>query len=188
MIDWYRMHFQKPKGNLIFPENRYIYIWSKGYEKLIKLLGSRADKSKKALGSGRAPKSNELDQVVYEWFEEEKINERVVTNYNIQTNARKVSSQQVINFTASNGSLRRWKTRFSLGLRQGTNDVQKVPGNYKNKIMSFHEAIMPLRHRWDYTHYNIANMDQTMVRFNSVLNYTNEKICAKTKNSSYRWK
>lgn len=117
-----------------------------------------------------------------------RINERVVTNYNIQTNTRKVSSQQVINFTASNGSLRRWKTRFSLGLRQGTNDVQKVPGNYKDKIMSFHEAIMPLRHRWNYTHYNIANMDQTMVRFNSVLNYTNEKICAKTKNSSYRWK
>lgn len=183
VIGWHRRNgcnFSKTEREFSI-SRKQIRTWEKEYEKLVKFSGSATDKARKSLGPGGAPKSNELDRTVYDWFEEERVHGRVVTNFNLQGKAREIASQlRVTNFVASNGWLRRWKTRFSVGLRRGTNDAQKVPADYKEKITAFHDSINSLRRRWDYTDFNIANMDQTMVRFDSVPNFTNELKGAKT--------
>ncbi|XP_041366065.1 tigger transposable element-derived protein 6-like [Gigantopelta aegis] len=182
VVGWFRRNGR----NLSAAEREYgisrkqVRLWDKDYEKLL-MFSKGKDSERKNIGSGAEAMNTEMDQAVFEWFKDERAEGRCVSNYFLQSKAREVASQiRVQKFQASNGWLRRWKQRYSVGIRRGTNDAQKIPSDYKEKMSGFHSAIRALRQKWDYTDYNIANMDQTMVRFDTVPKYTNEVKGAKT--------
>uniref|UniRef100_A0A147BAS4 Putative pogo family transposase ixodes scapularis pogo family transposase n=1 Tax=Ixodes ricinus TaxID=34613 RepID=A0A147BAS4_IXORI len=58
-------------------------------------------------------------------------------------------------------------------MRVGTNECQKLPSDYAEAIAVSREAVSTLRREHDYTDYNIANMDQTMVRMDCPATRTN---------------
>ena len=62
---------------------------------------------------------------------------------------------------------------MSVSLRRGTNEAQHLPEDYLVQCNAFRNAIKDFRQRHDYTDYNIANADQTMIRFDMVPKYTN---------------
>ncbi|XP_060077282.1 uncharacterized protein LOC132556822 [Ylistrum balloti] len=161
-------------------DRKLIRTWNHDYDKLLMNSGGKTGSLKK-IGAATPPRSMELDNAVFEWFVEERAEGRAVTNYMLQAQGRIIASQlRVDGFIASNGWLRRWKKRFSVGIRRGTNDAQKLPSDYQEKIAAFHDAIRHLRQANDYTAYNITNMDQTMVRFDTPFTTTNSMIGEKT--------
>lgn len=83
------------------------------------------------------------------------------------------AEQNIDGFKASRGWLHRWKRRYHVGIRRGTNVSQKAPKDYLDQLLAFRRSIIHLRQRNDHTLQNICNMDQTMVRFDSVPNRTN---------------
>ena len=68
------------------------------------------------------------------------------------------------------GWLQRWKKRNNVGIRRGTNEAQKLPQDYAEQIEDFIQQVRRKRNEHDYTLYNIANMDQTMARFDMPAN------------------
>ena len=80
-----------------------------------------------------------------------------------------------------------WKRWNIVGIRAGTNTLQKVPADYADLLHTFRKAIITLRkaiitlHKAsDIEPSQIVNMDQMMCRFDMPLNHTNNKKGAKT--------
>ncbi|KAH7948813.1 hypothetical protein HPB49_002674 [Dermacentor silvarum] len=61
-------------------------------------------------------------------------------------------------------------------MRRATNESQKTPEEFSEAASAFRSSANSLRRRYDYTLYNIANMDQTMVRIDNPANRTNNVI------------
>ncbi|KAH9373443.1 hypothetical protein HPB48_009488 [Haemaphysalis longicornis] len=82
-----------------------------------------------------------------------------VSNRLLSEEAVKIAnSMQLGNFVASSHYISRWKQR------------QRTPEEYAEAVGAFRTSANSLRWRNDYTLYNIANMDQTMVRIDSPAN------------------
>lgn len=181
-MEWYRQHGR----NLHLAEREFsisrkqIRLWDRDFDKLL-ANGKGSVSTLKKIGTPTAPRSLELDNGVFEWFVDQRVEGRAVANDQLRSKGRELASQlRVTDFKASDGWLRRWKKRFSVGIRRGTNDSQKLPSDYRDRISAFLDSVRSLRHRHSYTMFNLANMDQTMVRFDSVTNTTNAMIGEKT--------
>ncbi|EEC01669.1 hypothetical protein IscW_ISCW000798 [Ixodes scapularis] len=61
-------------------------------------------------------------------------------------------------------------------MRVGTNESQKLPADYVEAITVFRKAVSTLRLEHNYSDYNIANMDQTMVRMDCPAARTNNAV------------
>lgn len=102
---------------------------------------------------------------------------RAVSNRSLQEHARQLAREfNLGNFEASHQYLSRWKKRFNVSLRVATNDSQKLPEDYADRIASFRSAVHSFRRRNEYTDFNIGNMDQTMVRMDTPATRTNNLV------------
>lgn len=145
-------------------DRKRIREWRRKYVQLL-LQGEGKTKTKRKLHHGRQPYSEQVDNAVFEFLEEERASGHAVSNEALSRFARNYANRHDLHdFKASSGWLKRWKMRFNVGIRRGTNASQFVPADYKEKILAFRRGVRELRKHHDYTPYNIANMDQTMVR------------------------
>ncbi len=117
----------------------------------------------------------DLDMAVLDFLLEERAAGRPVSNRDLKDKARELANEidGLDNFQGSNGWLRRWKKRNSVGIRRGTNDSQKLPEDCADLIDTFKGNVDRRRIENDYTDANIANMDETMCRFDMAPRTTN---------------
>ncbi|KAH6935873.1 hypothetical protein HPB50_011315 [Hyalomma asiaticum] len=73
-------------------------------------------------------------------------------------------------------SYERWNQRFSISVRKATNESQKTPDDYAEGAHAFRSSVNELRLHRGYTPFNMANMDQTMVRMDCLASRTNDII------------
>lgn len=142
------------------------------------------EKFKRKLHEGRKPFSDMLDNDLLEWLLDERIEGRAVSNIMLTEKAREIATRLDLpnarDFRASVGWLSRWKKRMNVGIRRGTNESQHLPEDYREQCNAFRQAVITFRQEQDYTPYNIANADQTMVRFDMAPKYTNNMVGEKT--------
>ena len=80
--------------------------------------------------------SNDLDVAVFEYLEEECSEGRCVRNCDLQEKACDVAaSLNLPNFKVSPQWMARWKRRWNVGRRRGTNTSQKVPTDYEEQLL-----------------------------------------------------
>ncbi|KAG0424772.1 hypothetical protein HPB47_027993 [Ixodes persulcatus] len=91
------------------------------------------------------------------------------------------------NFQASCQYIARWKKRYDVPMRVETNESQKLPADYAEAIEVFRKAVSTLRRKHDYTDYNIANMDRTMVRMDCPATRKNNATYGFVYNGSGKW-
>lgn len=139
-------------------------------------------KNARKLTMGRKPLSEELDDELFEFFQKERENGLAVTNKMLSEESVKIARSLGIltEFKASSMYLQRWKNRFHVSMRKGTNESQKLPVDHAEAIEGFLKAIRSYRIKNNYSSYNICNMDQTMVRFDEPYGRTNEILGTKT--------
>ena len=184
VITWYREQGalnKKRTADHFHIDRKRLREWLEKEEEL--LLNRRGSASqKKRLGGGCQPMSPELDQIVLDFLLDERAAGRPVSNADLVAKAR-VAARGLDgvdpNFKASDGWLRRFKKRNHVGIRRGTNEAQKLPEDFAEVVSDFVQSVRGLRVRHDYSEYNMANMDQTMVRFDMQPNYTNNIIGAR---------
>lgn len=134
-------------------------------------------KQARKLASGRRPLSEELDDALFEFFEKERENGFAVSNRMLEDEALKIAASiGLLEFKASSMYIKRWKKRFNISMRRGTNESQKLPDDYVEAASSFLKTIRSFRIKNDYTHFNMCNMDQTMVRFDEPYSRTNDIV------------
>ena len=119
---------------------------------------------------------------VFEFLEEERSEGRPVSNELLRRRALQIAGGMQLEdtFTASAGWIARWKSRFGVGIRCGTNSSQFVPANYADKLMTFRKVVISIRKNKNISPSNIINMDQTMCRFDMPPSRTNSKKGMKT--------
>ncbi|KAL1460338.1 hypothetical protein MTO96_027560 [Rhipicephalus appendiculatus] len=111
------------------------------------------------------------------FFESERSAGHAVSNRLLAEEAVRVArSLQLGNFVASDHYIARWKERFGISMRQATNESQKTPDDYAEAARAFRLSVNELRLMPDYTPFNMANMDQTMIRMDCSASRTNNII------------
>lgn len=132
------------------------------------------DKKHRKLHQGVELTSLELDVAVFEYLQEERSEGRVVRNKDLKSKALDIAQGLGLGmFKASNSWLWRWRQRWNMGMRRGTNTSQRVPALYQEQLAHFRHKIIRARELHNHALSHIANMDQTMVRFDSPPNRTN---------------
>ncbi|KAG0415830.1 hypothetical protein HPB47_006998 [Ixodes persulcatus] len=157
-------------------DRKRIREWDKKYEVLLQQNFGKS-KLRRKLGNGAPVFSEEVDDALFEFLECERSAGRAVSNRLLSEEAvRLANNLQLGNFVASSMYLKRWKARFGVSMRQATNESQKVPEDCAEETQAFRAAIGSLRSRHNLTLFNIANMDQTMVRMDTPANRTNNLV------------
>jgi hypothetical protein len=119
--------------------------------------------------------SDELDHLVLDYMTTERAAGRAVSNQQLKDQARELATDlpNMAAFKACPGWMKRWKKRNNIRMRRGTNDSQKLPEGYAEQISAFRDELADIRDVNAITDYNLANMDQTMVRFDMPQSRTN---------------
>ncbi|XP_040065481.1 uncharacterized protein LOC120839285 [Ixodes scapularis] len=157
-------------------DRKRIREWDKKYEVLLQENFGKS-KLRRKLGNGAPVFSEEVDDALFEFLECERSAGRAVSNRLLSKEAvRLANNLQLGNFVASSMYLKRWKARFGVSMRQATNESQRVPEDCAEETRAFRAAIGSLRSRHNLTLFNIANMDQTIVRMDTPANRTNNLV------------
>lgn len=95
-------------------------------------------------------------------------------NTSLKEEAKRIGTELGLEgFNGSDGFLTRWKRRNNVAIRRGTNESQKIPEDHAEKLADFRQLIWNKRHDHEYTMANIANLDETMCRFDMAPSSTN---------------
>ena len=132
---------------------------------------------------GREPLCVQLDDRVFEFLQERRRFGLAMSNVALKDEARRVAVElDLREFKGSEGWLTNWKRRFNIGLRRKTNESQALPENCQDVLLGFRRHIIHLREKYEYSLYNVTNMDETIVRdrYDSVANITNNVRGEKT--------
>ena len=78
-----------------------------------------------------------------------------------------------LNITSCIGSSSRWKQRYNVGVRAGTNNAQKIPEDYADLLHTFRKSVITTRKAENIGPADIVNMDQIMCRFDMPPSHTN---------------
>ena len=155
-------------------DRKRVREWCQKYS-LLKGQTSGAPGKRRRLCWGK-PLSVELDQKVFEFLEEERSEGRPVSNQLLKTKAIQIAGGlKIAGFRASCGWLNRWKQRYNVGVRAGTNNAQKIPADYADLLHSFRKSVITIRKAENIGPADIVNMDQTMCRFDMPPSHTNNK-------------
>ena len=174
VINWHMANggFIKKTAREFEIDRKRVREWLQNEEELRQHLRGKAAKRRR-LQLGK-PMSEDLDFSVLEYLEEERAKGLPVCNDDLKAKGRLVAREMGMNdFKASDGWLRRWKKRNFVGIRRGTNEAQKIPEDYADKISEFQREIIAKRREHDYADHAIGNMDQTMARFDMAPSTTN---------------
>ncbi|XP_037568102.1 uncharacterized protein LOC119448972 [Dermacentor silvarum] len=157
-------------------DRKRIRKWEKNFDNLLQQNYGKA-KLRRKLSNGAPVFSEYVDNALFEFFERERSAGRAVSNRFLSEEAVKIaSSMQLGNFVASSHYINRWKQRFGVAMRRATNESQKTPEEFSEAASAFRSSANSLRRRYGHTLYNMANMDQTMVRIDNPANRTNNVI------------
>ncbi|KAH6937940.1 hypothetical protein HPB50_005452 [Hyalomma asiaticum] len=157
-------------------DRKRIREWEKNFNNLLQQ-NYRKAKLRRKLSNGVPVFSEHVDDALFEFLERERSAGRAVSNRLLSEEAVKIAnSMQLGNFVASSHYVNRWKQRFGVATRRTTNESQKTPEEFSEAASAFRSSANSLRRRHGYTLYNIANMDQTMVRIDNPANRTNNVI------------
>ncbi|KAL8593325.1 hypothetical protein ACOMHN_009978 [Nucella lapillus] len=138
------------------------------------------EKKKRKLHRGRYILSQEVDQAVLDYLNNEQAEGRVVRNKDLQRKAMELAgAQQLQGFRASPMWVKRWKKRHGVSTRRGTCTNQRVPADFEDQLLAFRWSVLRLRLHNLYPLIHILNMDQTMVRLDMLPNRTNNTKGAK---------
>ncbi|KAK7097631.1 hypothetical protein V1264_004579 [Littorina saxatilis] len=138
------------------------------------------EKKKRKLHPGRHILSQEVDQAVLDYLNNERAEGRVVRNKDLQRKAMELAgAEQLQGFRASPMWVKRWKKRHGVCTRRGTCTNQRVPADYGDQLLAFRRSVLRPRLRNLYPLIHILNMDQTMVRFDMLPKRTNDTKGAK---------
>ncbi|XP_037515802.2 pogo transposable element with KRAB domain [Rhipicephalus sanguineus] len=178
VVQWHRQ-----AGRNVHETSRHFNIdrkrireWDGKYESLLQQNFGKS-KLRRKLSNGAPVFSEELDDALFEFFERERSAGRAVSNRLLAEEALRIArSLQLGNFHASTHYIARWKQRFSISMRQATNESQKTPDDYAEAAHAFRSSVNELRLCHGYTPFNMANMDQTMVRMDCPASRTNNNI------------
>ena len=182
IVQWHR----KNGGNIsrtareFNVDRKRVREWERGYDNLLQHNVGK-ERKRRRIGSGRGPRSTDLDQKVFNFLEEERSQGRPVSNQLLHGTAMQIAGGlELPDFRASPGWLNGWKRRYSVGFRRFTNTSQKVPKDYADKLQQFRKSIIAIRKAKDIPPSRIINMDQTMCRFDMPPRGTNNRKGQKT--------
>ena len=106
---------------------------------------------------GRKPKSEELEDHLYEWIEEQRGLKLAVTRNAIKARAVNFGFELGLEqFSASNGWLENFINHKGLSLRRATTVCQKPPGELVHPICGFFRYIPTIRKKKDYPLHNVT--------------------------------
>ena len=183
VVDWLRKN-DRNGSNAAWELRLTGREYENGIRTMTSYLRTRLDDLQRStrFGCGRKPLSSDLDMKVFEFLEEERSEVRPVSNEQLRRRTLQIADGMQLEdtFTASAGWIARWKSRFGVGIRCGTNSSQFVPANYADKLMTFRKAVISIRKNKNISPSNIINMDQTMCRFDMPPSRTNSKKGKKT--------
>ena len=118
--------------------------------------------------------SKELDEKVLEFLEEQRSNGLAVSNIVLLRKGSEIAGGlRLQGFKCTSSWLQRWKGRYNVGYRRGTNVSQKVPADYADQILQVRKDVISLRKKNSIEPSHIYNMDQFMCRFDMSGNRTN---------------
>jgi len=176
-------HFGSPPTEKMIPE------WRKQRIDLIK-----ADNSKKTLHSC-APKWPKLEEHVKNWIIDHRKNGVAVSMKIILIEARRLAIEMSITYSAGTTLwCERFMRRNGLCMRTKTTIAQKMPHEYKRKIIEFHKYTINMRKKLCFEIGQLGNMDEVPLKFDVPSNKTVDVKGAKTimiktsGNEKTRWK
>jgi hypothetical protein len=176
VVEWHRRNGSvvSKTANEYGIDRKCVRDWDKKYDELKRYEATPRGKKARKMHDGRQPLSVQLDDGLYEFLQKRRHFGLPVSNAALVDEAKRLARElNIIGFKASDGWLTNWKRRFSVGIRRKTNESQALPETYQDDLLGFRRQIIRLRERNDYTLFNIANMDETMVRYDSVADSTN---------------
>lgn len=193
VLRWYRAHDENERATAkhFGVSRKSIYSWRKNFDKLIAHDNSR-DRQKRKITVGPSPLCPQLDDRLFDFFMDERIDGRAVTNGALKKKALEFAEKlKLQNFNASSGYIRNFKKRMDISMRRGTNECQRQPEQLTEILHAWRLSIRNHRRREDYLLHEIANMDETMCRFDMPYDRTNELKGKKTiriKNTGHKKK
>ncbi|CAJ0949590.1 unnamed protein product [Ranitomeya imitator] len=162
-------HFGPP------PTEKMIREWKKHEDQLQKM-----DKDKKCF-RGHTAKWPHLEVDVKEWIIRHRNNEYSVSTKMIIYEAKRLAAEKGIQvFTGSPSWCYRFMKRCGLAMRTKTRIAQKMPKEYKTKIVSFHKFVLEARNKNGYEMTQIGNMDKVPLTFDVPSSKTVDVKGAKT--------
>ena len=166
VVEWHRnneasLHKRAKRFSV---DRKHVREWCQKYS-VLKGQTSGALGKRRRLTHGK-PLSVELDQKVFEFLEDERSEGRPVSNQLLKTKAIQIAGGlRIEGFKASCGWLSRWKQRYNVEVRAGTNSVQRLPADYADQLHTFRKSVITIRKAKSIGPAGIINMAQTMCRF-----------------------
>ena len=181
VVEWYRgegMQNVTQTAKKFGVDRKRVREWNGKYDALLDVNVGEGKKKRK-IHKGGSIFSQQVDCEVFAFLEQERSEGRAVLNNDLSQKAVQVAEHLGLQgFLASKMWLQRWKRRWNVGYRRGTNTSQKVPDDYKDQLTHFRRSIIRYRELHTYRKSDIANMDQTMCRYVHTLHtkYLTENI------------
>ena len=141
---------------------------------------NQSRKSKKTLSSC-APKWLKLEECVKNWMIDHRRNGIAVSTKMILIEARRLAIEiSITDFAGTTSWCKRFMRRNGLCMRTKTTIVQKLPHEYKRKIIEFHKYVINMRKKLCFEIGQLGNMDEVPLMFDVPSNKTVDVKGAKT--------
>ena len=150
-------------------DRKRIRKWRKDKDKIVQMSNQVAGKKRKALdGAGRNPKSEEMEDIVFEWVTDRRSKRLRVSRKLVMKKAKIIydeleGTDKAEKFEATKGWLEKFMRRTGLSMRRRTSVAQKDPNQLINKIVCYHIQVRRLQSKFDFLPSNIYAMDETPV-------------------------
>ena len=160
--------------------------WCKQESHLQVLKEQNGIKRKRLEGAGRKLTSENLEQILLEWIENQRGNKIRVSRKMIMRKAKEMFEQEELpdatrdTFEGSRGWVDKFLKRNNLTIRKRTTASQKTPDQLIPKLVSFVLHIRALRLRFDYPLPSIGAMDETAVWVDMLAETTVESVGSKS--------
>jgi len=139
----------------------------------------------KRANQGKKAAWPELEIDLLSWIMEKRNNGLAILPSLVQLKALELAKEEKYGipegqFKAGNHWCQRFTKRKGLSLRQKTTLAQRLPDDYKEKIVQFHRFIINRHKEHSYPMQVIANMDETLLTFDMPPNRTVNNMGEKT--------
>ena len=164
-------HFGPP------PTEKIIREWRKQEEELKKT------KNRKHGLRYKEAKFPQLEEIMKTWVDDHRNNGYSVSTKMIMEEAKRLAAERNIpanEFTGSSSWCYRFMKRNNLSMRVKTRIAQKLPAEYKDKVLEFHKYMINARKEINYEMGQIGNMDEVPLTFDVPSNKSVENKGAKT--------
>lgn len=144
------------------PENN-VRRWRKQKTSLLACAATR-----KAFRGPRKGAFPEVEEVLTDFVKERRGRGLAVTADIVQMKAREIARERgipALKFKASRGWVQKYMKRAGFSLRRRTSVMQKLPGDYEEKLISFQRYVIGLRRDHDFLLGQIGNADETPIFF-----------------------